>query len=70
MTTLIGKLCLVPFIAFFAMMISVALIGKDMINQMPWLFPDKNDWIVYVAWLVILTTLVPIQHYLLRKKDD
>ena len=67
---LLSKLALVPFISFFVMMISVALLGKEGIKAMPWLFPDNNAWMVYVGWVVILSICVPIQHYLLRKKDD
>ena len=67
---LLSKLALVPFISFFVMMISVALLGKEGIKAMPWLFPDNNAWMIYVGWVVILSICVPIQHYLLRKKDD
>ena len=67
---LLSKLALVPFISFFVMMISVALLGKEGIKAMPWLFPDNNAWIVYVVWVVILSVIVPIQHYTKRKKDN
>jgi len=67
---LLSKLALVPFIAFFTMMVTVASIGKDGIKAMPWLFPDGNALYVFYAWIVILTILVPIQHYTKKKKDD
>ena len=67
---LLSKLALVPFISFFVMMISVALLGKEGIKAMPWLFPDNNALYVYVGWVVLLTIYVPIRHYTKRKKDD
>jgi len=65
---LLGKLALIPFISFFTMMVSVALLGKEGIKAMPWLFPDNNALYVYVVWLVLLSVIVPIQHYTKRKK--
>ena len=65
---LLGKLALIPFISFFTMMVSVALLGKEGIKAMPWLFPDNNALYVYVGWVVLLSVIVPIQHYTKRKK--
>ena len=67
---LLAKLALVPFISFFSMMFTVAIIVKDGIKAMPWLFPDGTALYVFYAWIIILTILVPIQHYTKRKKDD
>lgn len=67
---LLSKMALVPFISFFVMMISVALLGKEGIKAMPWLFPDNNALYVYVGWVVLLSVIVSIQHYTKRRNDN
>ena len=70
MKQLLFKLFFVPFIAFFTMMITVALMGQNMITKMPWLFPDKNAWIVYVIWVFVLFVLTIIHHFTRKTVAD
>lgn len=67
---LLGKLAIVPFISFFVMLVSVALLGKEGMKEMPWLFPDNNAWKVYVGWMIILFIYVLIRHFTKRKIQD
>ena len=67
---LLGKLAIVPFLSFFTMLVSVALLGKEGMKEMPWLFPDNNAWKVYVGWMIILFIYVLIRHFTKRKIQD
>ena len=67
---LLSKMALVPFISFFGMMFSAALLGKEGIKAMPWLFPDNNALYVYVGWVVLLSVIVLIRHYTKRRNDN
>ena len=52
------------------MLVSVALLGKEGMKEMPWLFPDNNAWKVYVGWMIILFIYVLIRHFTKRKIQD
>lgn len=70
MKNLAFKLTFVPIVAFFPMMFTVAIIGSFWdIRDMEWLFPNKNAWQVYLGWIVVLTVVTSIHHFLKREKE-
>ena len=71
MKGLILRLTVIPIVAFFPMMITVAIIGSIWdVRNLEWLFPDKNAWQVYLGWVIALS-IATVVHYLYKKyKDD
>lgn len=69
MKQLVGKLCVVPFVAYFAMMLTVAALGSTYGNA--WLKETLNGsgLSVWLGWLIIFF-ITTIAHHFLKKKVE
>ena len=69
MKQLLVKLSFVPFIAFFTMMITVALMGSFLdINELTKILGGTSALPVYYIWLAIITPITVLHHFLKSHK--
>ena len=69
MKQLIGKLCVVPFAAYFFMMITVAALGSIYGNA--WINENLNGsgLTIWLGWSGMFFTTTVVHHFL-KKKDE
>ena len=70
MKQLLFKLFFVPFIAFFAMMITVAMLGS--IYDTNWLKEhlDGSGLVIWQAWIGIISIIITVHHFLKKKVEE
>jgi hypothetical protein len=70
MKRLLFKLTMVPFTAYFAMMLTVALMGSTIGNQALKELTGGSGLIIWLGWLGLFFITTVAHHFLKKEKQE